>query len=150
MASTVLLNNTVGFKINTTGVTYVDLSSYLTNATLSVIYDSLEISAMGDTAHKYTAGLQAGTLAITLLNDPTASTGSIAILNSLVGTTALCKMVQTQTGGTATVSTTNALYSFSIFLDTITPINGGPSVISEQVLTFKLNSGVTIAYTGTY
>ena len=146
----VLLNNTVGFKINNTGSTYVDLSSFITNATLTNAFDEIEITSFGDSAHKVVAGLASGTLSLDLLNDDTATTGTRAIFNSLIGTTVLCKMVQVQVASVATVSATNPLYTFSIFVNNLTPINGSPADVSSQSLSFNLNSVVTVATTGTY
>lgn len=146
----ILLNNTVGFKINTTGSTYVDLSSFLTNATLTQAFDEIEVTSMGDSSHRFLAGLQANTLTLDLLNDDTATTGVRAALQGLIGTTAACKMVQVQSAGSATVSTTNPLYTFSILVNNLTPINGAPQDVSMQSLSFTINTTVTVATTGTY
>ncbi len=44
----VFLNNKVGLKINA-----VDLSDHVTSVTLNQAADELEVTAMGDTAHKF-------------------------------------------------------------------------------------------------
>ena len=51
----VFLNNKVGVKINA-----IDLSDHVTSVTLNYAADELEVTAMGDTAHKFVKGLQIG------------------------------------------------------------------------------------------
>ena len=60
----IFLNNDVGFKIGS-----VDLSAYVTNFTLNRQSDQIEVTAMGDTAHKFVTGLSSDSITITLLND---------------------------------------------------------------------------------
>ena len=56
MATTTFLSNAT---VNATqGATTVDLSDQCRSVTLTVGYDSLESTAMGDTGHRYTQGLQ--------------------------------------------------------------------------------------------
>ncbi len=50
----VFLNNTVGLKINA-----VDLSDHVTSVTLNYAADELEVTAMGDSAHKF-VGIEKG------------------------------------------------------------------------------------------
>jgi hypothetical protein len=44
-------------------------SAYVTNAVINQIVDELEVTAMGDTAHKFVAGLQSATFSIDFIND---------------------------------------------------------------------------------
>jgi hypothetical protein len=60
----VFLNNNVGVKINT-----VDLSDHVTAVTINRTFDELEVTAMGDSAHKFVKGLEASTVTIDFLND---------------------------------------------------------------------------------
>jgi len=60
----VFLNNKVGVKINS-----VDLSDHVTSITLNRTFDELEVTAMGDTAHKFVKGLEASSVTIDFLND---------------------------------------------------------------------------------
>ena len=60
----VFLNNKVGLKINA-----IDLSDHVTSVTLNQVADELEVTAMGDTAHKFVKGLESGTLTVSFLND---------------------------------------------------------------------------------
>lgn len=56
MATTTFLSNaTVSI---TQGATTVDISDQVKSATITIGYDSLETTAMGDTGRKYTQGLQ--------------------------------------------------------------------------------------------
>jgi hypothetical protein len=56
-------NNTY-FKLST-----YDMSTVVQSASLNINYDQLEITAMGDAAHKYLKGLAAHTLSGTLYID---------------------------------------------------------------------------------
>jgi hypothetical protein len=60
----VMLNSTVGVKIAT-----VDISDHVSSATLSQIFDELEITSLGDLSHKFTKGLEASTLSLDFFND---------------------------------------------------------------------------------
>ncbi len=116
----IFLNNKVGLKINN-----VDLSDHVTSITLNRAADELEVTAMGDTAHKFVKGLESGTLTVSLLND-TAASQVLVTLNAAFGTTVACKMLQEK--GTA-VSATNPLYTFDILVNNLTPINGATGEI---------------------
>lgn len=133
----VYFNSAVVFKIGS-ATPSVTLSDHVSSATLTWKYDSLEITSMGDSAHKYTQGLQSGQLDLEIFND-LATTNVTQTLNSLVGATAFCSLQQT---GAAT-SATNPLYSFTVFVDQVTPINGAVGDMSTQSLSYQLNSVVT-------
>ena len=137
----VFLNNTVGLKINA-----IDLSDHVTSVTLNYAADELEVTAMGDTAHKFVKGLESGTLTVSLLND-TATSNVLQTLNAAFGTTVAVKMVQAKVPA---VSATNPLYTFDILVNNLTPINGAVGDIGTQDITFPLNSAVTKADTGTF
>jgi hypothetical protein len=137
----VFLNNKVGVKINN-----VDLSDHVTSVTLNYAADELEVTAMGDTAHKFVKGLESGTLTVSFLND-TAATNVLATLNAAFGTTVAAKLIQEKA---TAVGSTNPLYTFDILVNNLTPINGGVGDIGTQDITFTLNSAVTVASTGTF
>ena len=137
----VFLNNKVGLKINA-----VDLSDHVTSVTLNQAADELEVTAMGDTSHKFVKGLESGTLTVSFLND-TASNNVWQVLNNAFGTTVAAKLIQDK--GTA-VGATNCLYTFDIFVNNLTPINGGVGDLGTQDITFTLNSTVAVANTGTF
>ncbi len=137
----IFLNNTVGLKINA-----IDLSDHVTSITLNYAADELEVTAMGDTAHKFVKGLESGTLTVSFLND-TASSQVLQKLNGAFGTTVAAKLVQDKVGA---VAATNPLYTFDILVNNLTPINGAVGDMATQDITFTLNSKVTVASTGTF
>ena len=137
----VFLNNTVGLKINA-----IDLSDHVTSITLNYAADELEVTAMGDTAHKFVKGLESGTLTVSFLND-TATSQVLQTLNGAFGTTVAAKLVQDKVG---VVAATNPLYTFDILVNNLTPINGAVGDMATQDITFTLNSKVTVASTGTF
>jgi hypothetical protein len=137
----VFLNNTVGLKINA-----IDLSDHVTSVTLNYAADELEVTAMGDTAHKFVKGLESGSLTVSFLND-TATSNVLQTLNAAFGTTVAVKMVQAKV---PVVSATNPLYTFDILVNNLTPINGAVGDMATQDITFTLNSVVTKADTGTF
>jgi hypothetical protein len=137
----VFLNNNVGVKINT-----VDLSDLVTAVTINRVFDELEVTAMGDTAHKFVKGLESSTVTIDFLND-TAATKTLATLQAAWGTTVTCVFLQTK--GTA-VSATNPLYTVSLLVNNTTDINGATGDIGVQSITFTANSTVAVATTGTF
>lgn len=140
----VFLNNTVGFKIGT-----VDLSDHVKAITINQKFDELEVSAMGDFSHRFVKGLESNTLTVSFLNDDAASS-VLATLESNYGTSATFKACQIASGGTATISATNKLYSGTLLINNLTPINGAVGDISTQDITFTVNSVLTVADSGTF
>lgn len=137
----IFLNNKVGLKINS-----VDLSDHVTSVTLNQNFDELEVTAMGDTAHKFVKGLESASLTVSFLND-TAAANVLATLQAAYGTTTGVKMLQDKG---AAVGATNQLYSFDILVNNLTPINGAPGDMATMDITFTINSAVTVASTGTF
>jgi aconitase B len=137
----IFLNNKVGFKIAT-----VNLSDHVTAFTLNRQSDLIEVSAMGDTAHKYVTGLSADTITVSLLND-TAAANVLATLQAAYGTTVAWQAIQ---DSSAAVSATNVLYSGTLIVDNITDINGAVGDEGMMDLTFTCNSKSAIASTGTW
>jgi len=137
----VFLNNKVGIKVNS-----VDLSDHVTSVTLNRTFDELEISAMGDTAHKYVKGLEASSVTIDFLND-TAAASVLPTLQAAYGTTVTVVLLQDK--GTA-VSATNPLYTFSVLVNGLTDINGAVADIGMQSVTWNANSTVAVTTTGTF
>jgi hypothetical protein len=140
----IFLNNKVGFKVAT-----VDLSTRVQAFTLNRQADQLEVTAMGDTAHKFVTGLSADTITVTFLNDDLASgAGSTrATLQAAFGTTVAFSALQ-DTG--AAVSTTNPLYTGTILVDNLTDINGAVADEATFDITFTCNSKTVVATTGTF
>jgi hypothetical protein len=120
----------------------VVLSDHVTSASISRTFDELEVTAMGDTAHKFVKGLEASTITLDFLNDDAASgAGSVrATLQAAWGTTVPLTLKQTS----AAVSTTNPLYSTTVLVNNTTDINGAVADESMQSLTFTCNSPIVI------
>jgi hypothetical protein len=139
----IFLNNKVGFKV---GATPVDFTDHVTNFTLTQQSDQIEVTAMGDTAHKFVTGLSADTITVTLLND-TAAGSILATLQAAYGTTVAFKAIQDYT---AAISASNVLYSGTILIDNLTPLNGAVADEGMMDLTFTCNSKTAIAISGTW
>ena len=137
----IFLNNKVGFKVAT-----VDLSDHVTAFTLNRQTDQLEVTAMGDTAHKFVSGLSADTITVTFLND-TAAGSVLATLQDAYGTTVAFTAIQDKV---AAVAATNVLYTGTILVDNLTDINGAVADEAMFDITFTCNSTTAIATTGTF
>lgn len=137
----IFLNNNVGFKIAT-----VDLSDHVTSFSLNRVSDQLEVTAMGDTAHKFVSGLSADTITVSFLND-TAAGSVLATLQAAYGTTVAFTALQDKT---AAVSATNVLYTGTILVDNLTDINGAVADEAMMDITFTCNSKTAVASTGTF
>ena len=120
----------------------VDLSDHVTSATINRSFDELEVTTMGDSAHKFTKGLEASTITLDFLNDNAASgSGSVrATLQAAWGKTVTITLKQTN----AVVSTTNPEYQTTILVNNTTDINGAVADISSQSLTFTCNSPIVV------
>jgi hypothetical protein len=130
----VYLNNTVVVTLNS-----VVLSDHVTSATINRVFDELEVTAMGDTAHKFVKGLEASTITLDFLSD-TAAANVNATLQAAWGTTVPITLKQTS----AVVSATNPLYSTTILVNNTTDINGAVADMATQSITFTCNSPIVI------
>lgn len=137
----IMLNNKVGVKINS-----INLSDHVTSFTLNRAKDQIEVSAMGDTARKYVAGLSTDSLTISFLND-TAAANVLATLQAAYGTTVTFACIQ---DSASAVSATNKLYTGTILVDNLTDVNGAVADIATMDLTFTCNSETALASTGTW
>lgn len=137
----VFLNNKVGVKINS-----VDLSDHVTQVTLNRNFDELEVTAMGDTSHKFVKGLEASSVTISFLND-TATSSVLQTLQAAWGTTVTAVLLQDKN---TAVSATNPLYTFSILVNKTTDINGATGDIATQDITFTINGATVVTTSGTF
>jgi hypothetical protein len=137
----VFLSNNVGVKVNT-----VDLSDHVTSVTLNRSFDELEVTAMGDSGHKFVKGLEASSVTIDFLND-TATANVLATLQAAWGTSVTVVLLQTK--GTA-VSATNPLYTMTCLVNNTTDINGAVGDLGTQSVTWTVNGTVAVATTGTF
>jgi hypothetical protein len=137
----VFLNNKVGVKINS-----VDLSDHVSNVSLNRNFDELEVTAMGDTAHRFVKGLEASTVTIDFFNDDT--TGSVLqTLQSAWGSTTTLVLLQDKTQA---VGASNPLYTLPILVNKTTDINGKVGELATQSITFTVNGATVITNTGTF
>ena len=136
----VFLANNVGVKVNS-----VDLSDHVTAVTLNRSFDELEVTAMGDTGHKFVKGLESSNVTIEFLND-TASANVLATLQAAWGT--VISVVLLQTKGTA-VSATNPLYTLSVLVNGTQDVMGGQDV-GKQSVTWNVIGAVAVATTGSF
>ena len=130
----IFLSNGVVVTLNS-----VDLSNHVTSCTINRVFDELEVTAMGDTAHKFVKGLEASTITLDFLSD-TAAANVNATLQAAWGTTVPLTLKQTS----AAVSATNPLYSTTILVNNTTDINGAVADIATQSITFTCNSPIVI------
>ena len=137
----VFLNNGVGVKVNS-----VDLSDHVNSITLNRNFDELEVTAMGDSGHKFIKGLEASSVTISFLND-TASASVLATLQAAWGTNVTIVLLQNK--GTA-VSATNPLYTMTCLINGTTDINGATGDLAVQDVTFNVSGTTVVTTTGTF
>ena len=130
----IFLSNGVVVTLNS-----VDLSDHVTSATINRSFDELEVTAMGDTAHKFVKGLEASTITLDFLND-TATSEVLQTLQAAWGTTVTLVLKQTS----AAISATNPEYQTTVLVNNTTDINGAVADISTQSITFTCNSPIVV------
>ena len=130
----IYLSNGVVVTLNS-----VALSDHVTSATINRSFDELEVTAMGDTAHKFVKGLEASTIMLDFLSDAAAANVN-ATLQAAWGTTVALTLKQTS----AATSATNPLYSTTVLVNNTTDINGAVADIATQSITFTCNSVIVI------
>jgi hypothetical protein len=130
----VFLNNGVVLTVNA-----VDLSDHVTAVTINRTFDELEVTAMGDSGHKFVKGLEASSITIDFLND-TATGEVLQTLQAAWGTTVTVTVKQTS----AAVSATNPLYTMSCLINNTTDVAGSVADISMQSLTFNVNGTIAV------
>ena len=117
----------------------VDISAYVTGVTINRSFDELEITAMGDSAHKFVKGLEASTITLDLLND-NAAAGVTATLAAAWGTT-VPLVIKRNSGA---ISTTNPEYQTTVLVNNTQDLNGAVGDISTQSITFTCNSVIVV------
>jgi len=137
----VFLNNGVGVKVNS-----VDLSDHVNNITLNRNFDQLEVTAMGDSGHKFIKGLEASSITLDFLND-TASASVLQTLQAAWGTNVTVVLLQNK--GTA-VSATNPLYTMTVLVNGTTDINGATGDLSMQSVTWDVSGTIAVTTTGSF
>ena len=131
----VFLNNGVSVTVNS-----VDLSDHVTAVTINRTFDELEVTAMGDSGHKFVKGLEASSVTIDFLND-TAAGEVLATLQAAWGTSVTVVIKQTS----AAVSATNPSYTMSCLINNTTDVNGSVADIGTQSVTWTVNGAIAVA-----
>ena len=131
----VFLNNGVVLTVNA-----VDLSDHVTAVTINRAFDELEVTAMGDSGHKFVKGLEASSVTIDFLND-TASSEVLQTLQAVWGTSTTITIKQTS----AATSATNPLYTMTCLINGTTDINGSVADLSMQSVTFNVNGTIAVS-----
>jgi hypothetical protein len=130
----VYLSNGVVLTVNA-----VDLSALVSSVTINRSFDELEVTAMGDSGHKFVKGLEASSITIDFFNDE-ATAKTLQTLNSTWGTSTTVTAKQTS----AATSATNPLYTMSCLVNNTTPINGAVGDLSTQSVTWNVNGTITV------
>ena len=130
----VYLSNGVVLTVNA-----VDLSTLVSAVTINRTFDELEVTAMGDSGHKFVKGLEASSITIDFFNDE-ASTKTLQTLNSTWGTSTTVTVKQTS----ATTSASNPLYTMSCLVNNTTPVNGAVGDLSTQSVTWNVNGTIAV------
>ena len=130
----VYLSNGVVLTVNS-----VDLSSLVSSVTINRSFDELEVTAMGDSGHKFIKGLEASSITIDFFNDE-ATSKTLQTLNSTWGTNTTVTVKQTS----AATSATNPLYTMTCLVNNITPINGAVGDLSTQSVTWNVSGTIAV------
>lgn len=120
-------------------VNAVDLSNHITSVTLNRSFDELEVTAMGDSGHKFVKGLEASSITIDFLND-TATANVLQTLQAAWGTNVTVTLKQTS----AATSATNPLYTMTCLVNNTTDINGAVGDLSTQSVTWNVSGTVVV------
>jgi hypothetical protein len=131
----VFLNNGVSVTVNS-----VDLSDHVTSITLNRTFDELEVTAMGDSGHKYVKGLEASSITLDFLND-TATGEVLQTLQAAWGTNVTVVVKQTS----AAVSATNPSYTMTALVNNTTDINGAVGDLGTQSVTWNVSGTIAVA-----
>lgn len=130
----IYLSNGVVVTLNS-----VALSDHVTSATINRSFEELSVTAMGDSAVKFVKGLESSTITLDFLND-TAASNVNATLQAAWGTTVALTLKQTS----AAISATNPEFQTTVLVNNTQDINGSPSDISSQSITFTCNSVIVV------
>jgi len=133
----VYLSNGVVLTVNA-----VDLSSLVSSVTINRSFDELEVTAMGDSGHRFVKGLEASSITIDFFNDE-ASSKTLQTLNSssVWGNNVTVTVKQTN----AATSASNPLYTMTCLVNNTTPVNGAVGDLSTQSVTWNVSGTIAVA-----
>jgi len=132
----VYLSNGVVLTVNA-----VDLSTLVSSVTINRSFDELETTAMGDSGHRYIAGLEASSITIDFFNDKDASK-TLQTLNS--SSVFANNVTVTVKQSSAATSSSNPLYTMTCLVNNTTPVNGGVGDLSTQSVTWNVSGTIAI------
>ena len=114
-------------------VNSVDLSDHVTSVTINYEVDAVEVTAMGDTAHKFTGGLVNASATVEFQQD--FATSSVDdTLNGLVGTTTTVVILPTSSA----VGATNPSWTLAdTYVAGYQPIDGSVGDLSTTSVDFQ-------------
>ena len=132
----VYLSNGVVLTVNA-----VDLSTLVSSVTINRSFDELEVTAMGDSGHKFVKGLEASSITVDFFND-SESQKTLQTLNSssVWGNNITVTAKQTS----AATSATNPLYTMTCLVNNTTPINGAVGDLSTQSVTWNVSGTIVV------
>jgi len=135
MATTTFLSNAT---INITqGATTYDLSDQANQCTLTIGQDSLEVTAFGDTGHKFTGGLQSVDVSITFFLSYGGSGSTSEVETALAAMVGLGTTTLIISPSGTTESATNPEYTITnAMLANFTPINSTVGEIATVTANF--------------
>ena len=146
MSSTVYYAQNSYFKLGT-----YDMSTAVSSLTLTSNFDQLEITASGDSAHKYLKGLTSDVISGTLyLTQDAISAGATrAVLDSLAGTSAAFECGPGTSATPAVATTTNPIYKGTCFVNNFTPVNGAQGEVAMIDFSFDVTSRTAASWPAT-
>jgi hypothetical protein len=120
-------------------VNAVDLSTLVTSVTINRAADELEITALGDSGHRYIKGLEASSITIDFIND-SATSKTLQTLNGQWGNNVTVTFKQLDSA----VAATNPLYTMTCLINNTTPVNGTVADLSTQSVTWNVSGTIAI------
>ena len=132
----VYLSNGVVLTVNA-----VDLSSLVSSVTINRSFDELEVTAMGDSGHRFIKGLEASSITIDFFNDEASSKTLQTLNSSSVWGNNVTVTVKQNSGATAA---TNPLYTMTCLVNNTTPINGAVGDLSTQSVTWNVSGTIAV------
>ena len=118
----------------------VDFSDSLAAVTLDISKEQLEVTAFGDAARTYIAGLQDGSVTLSFHQDFAASSVD-STLHAALGTE-IAVVIKPTSGA---VAAGNPSYAFNALVTQITPFSSNVGDLATQDVTFPISGAVTRA-----
>ena len=120
-------------------VNAVDLSTLVSSVTINRAFDELEITALGDSGHRFVKGLEASSITIDFFNDAD-SAKTLQTLQTNWGSNVVVTFKQTS----AAVSASNPLYTMTCLINNTTPVNGDVASLSMQSVTWNVSGTIAV------